>query len=251
MIHAAEFSFHVTQETSVAAAAGDVAEEDKSGSSGDSLVCFVSVEKKDEDAPERVVAEAVRKIVEHHRRVDAETLWLYPYAHLSSDLASPRMARRILDLMWDGFRAANAARKLARAPFGYYKAFHIEAKGHRCPSRRSRSRARARRPAEADAGRVGRGARGEEAALALLRGDDRTATSSRTRSSSSSATRCSGVPQLRGRRNARVTEEPPHMKLMRHHELVDYEASSDAGNFRWYRRGSSSRACSSSRSTRS
>ena len=79
MIHAAEFSFHVTQETSVAAAAGDVAEEDKSGSSGDSLVCFVSVEKKDEDAPERVVAEAVRKIVEHHGRVDAETLWLYPY----------------------------------------------------------------------------------------------------------------------------------------------------------------------------
>src|SRR5262245_7500875 len=130
MIHAAEFSFHVTQETSVAAAAGDVAEADKSGSSGDSLVCFVSVEKKDGDAPERVVAEAVRKILEHHRRVDAETLWLYPYAHLSSDLASPRMARRILDLMWEAFNAAKAARKLARAPFGYYKAFHIEAKGH-------------------------------------------------------------------------------------------------------------------------
>ena len=45
MIHASEFSFHATEETSVAAAAGDVAEDAKSGDSGDSLVCFISAEK--------------------------------------------------------------------------------------------------------------------------------------------------------------------------------------------------------------
>jgi threonyl-tRNA synthetase len=34
-----------------------------------------------------------------------------------------------------------------------------------------------------------------------------------------------------------VEEAPPHIKLMREHELVDYEPASDAGNLRWYPNG--------------
>ena len=105
MIHASEFSFHVTAETSVVAAAGEVSEEEKKGASGDALVCFLSIEKRDEDAPGRVVAEAHRRILEQYGRVGAETLWLYPYAHLSSNLANPRMAEG-LDQMGEFIRYA-------------------------------------------------------------------------------------------------------------------------------------------------
>src|SRR5260370_984095 len=40
------------------------------------------------------------------------------------------------------------------------------------------------------------------------------------------------------REGTRVAEEaPPHIRLMREHELVDYEPASDAGNMRWYPKG--------------
>ena len=40
------------------------------------------------------------------------------------------------------------------------------------------------------------------------------------------------------REGTRVAEDaPPHIKLMREHELVDYEPASDSGNLRWYPKG--------------
>jgi threonyl-tRNA synthetase len=40
------------------------------------------------------------------------------------------------------------------------------------------------------------------------------------------------------REGSRVAEDaPPHIKLMREQELVDYEPASDAGNLRWYPKG--------------
>ena len=39
-------------------------------------------------------------------------------------------------------------------------------------------------------------------------------------------------------RKARAyAEEPPHVALMKEHELVDYEPASDSGHFRWYPKG--------------
>jgi threonyl-tRNA synthetase len=40
------------------------------------------------------------------------------------------------------------------------------------------------------------------------------------------------------REGSRIAEDaPPHIRLMREHELVDYEPASDAGNLRWYPQG--------------
>jgi threonyl-tRNA synthetase len=238
MIHASEFSFHVTEETSVAAAAGEVAEEMKSGRSGDSLVSFVSVEKKDEDAPGRVVAEAVRKVLAHQGKVNAETLWLYPYAHLSSDLASPRMAQKILDMMWEALEAAEARPALARAPFGYYKAFDLKAKGHPLSENAiTVTGEEAEAADDADAGE-------SEAVKAekKLRSTFWFVTPEGERFPDSEF-KLKQYPVLRrfhgyetaGTRTS--AEEPPHVRLMRQHELVDYEPGSDAGNFRWYPKG--------------
>jgi threonyl-tRNA synthetase len=238
MIHASEFSFHVTEATSVVGAAGEVSDEAKEGSSRDSLVCFLSVEKPDEDAPERVVAEARQKILEHYSRVNAHTLWLYPYAHLSSDLASPRMAQKVLDQMWAAFSGANGISELKRAPFGYYKAFDIRAKGHPLSELALTITGKgAEAAADTDAA--------ESKAVAAEKklrsrfyvvtpdGEEHEAEQFDLRSH----------PDLRrflayeteGTRA--TTDEPPHVRLMRKHELVDYEPGSDAGNFRWYPKG--------------
>lgn len=239
MIHASEFSFRVTEETSVAAAAGDVAESEKSGASGDSLVCFLSVEKKDEDAPGKVVAAAMRRILDHYRRVKAETLWLYPYAHLSSDLASPRMARKILDQMRDAAEAADGVKSLMRAPFGYYKAFDIKAKGHPLSEL-----ALTVTGEEADAGEEDADA-GESKAIAAekkLRSRFYVVTPEGEQIPHEDfnfkqypVLKAFHAYETAGTRESGV--EPPHVKLMRQHELVDYERGSDAGNFRWYPKG--------------
>jgi threonyl-tRNA synthetase len=238
MIHASEFSFHVTEATSVVAAAGDVSEEEKRGSSGDSLVCFLSVEKQDEDAPAKVVAEARQKILAHFGQVKADTLWLYPYAHLSSDLASPRMAQKVLSLMWDAFAHENGVAQLKRAPFGYYKAFDMRAKGHPL--------------SELALTVTGEGAADDEDEDS---GESKAVAAEKKLRSSFYVITPDGDeveadafpfkkhPVLR-RFHAYETagtrapaEEPPHVKLMRKHELVDYEPGSDAGNFRWYPKG--------------
>ena len=238
MIHASRFSFRVTEKTSVAAAAGDVAESEKSGESGDALVCFLSIEKKDEDAPEKVIAEAHAKILEHYGRLSTDTLWLYPYAHLSSDLASPRMAQRVLDGLFKAFEGGNSVGALKKAPFGYYKAFDIEAKGHPLSELALTVTGKdAQGPVEADAN--------ESKAIAAekkLRSKFYVVTpdGDEIPHEDFNFKQHPSLKRLHAYETggSRVSEsEPPHVRLMRQHELVDYEPGSDAGNFRWYPKG--------------
>ncbi len=238
MIHASEFSFRVTEATSVAAAAGDVSEEEKQGESGDSLVCFLSIEKADEDAPGKVVAEARAKILAHYGRVKATTLWLYPYAHLSSDLASPRMAQKVLRMMIDAFTGLDDVPDLKTAPFGYYKAFDIQAKGHPLSEM-----ALTVTGAEAE-GEVAEDS-GESSALAaekslnskfyVITPEGEEIPHEEYRFEKKSVLKRFHAYETAGTRSS--DEEPAHVRLMRQHELVDYEPGSDAGNLRWYPKG--------------
>ncbi len=90
------------------------------------LVILTAVEKSDKNI-EDVVKELVKNIKDIAEQVKAKNIVLYPYAHLSSNLASPEIAVEILE---------NAEKKLkksfsvVRAPFGYYKEFELKVKGH-------------------------------------------------------------------------------------------------------------------------
>jgi threonyl-tRNA synthetase len=239
MIHASEFSFHVTEETSVAAAAGEVTEAEKRGSSGDALVCFLSIEKSDEGNAGKVVAEAQGRILQQYRRVNAEALWLYPYAHLSSDLASPREARKILDRLASAFAEGNGVRRLLRAPFGYYKAFEMHAKGHPL------SELALTITGEGAAAPAGAADAGESKAVAaekklrsrffVLTPDGEEIPAEKFAFSAHPGLAKLHAYETSGTREA--GEEPAHVRLMRQHELVDYEPGADQGNFRWYPKG--------------
>ena len=54
---------------------------------------------------------------------------IYPYAHLSSDLASPSSAVNILKEIVRVL-ADSTSLEVRRAPFGYYKKFTVTCKGH-------------------------------------------------------------------------------------------------------------------------
>ncbi len=91
----------------------------------DLVVILTAVENGDN---EKVVYKAVEEIKKYLNTVKSEKLLIYPYAHLSSNLASPKEALAILILFEN--TARNFFRVVHRAPFGWTKAFNIQVKGH-------------------------------------------------------------------------------------------------------------------------
>jgi threonyl-tRNA synthetase len=106
---------------------GDLSDKEKKGGSAkDALAVLTAVEKKDHNEKE-VVSEFIKNVKKIAEKVGSETIVLYPYAHLSSDLASPDLAERVLNAAEKGLKKFY---KVIKAPFGYYKEFEMKVKGH-------------------------------------------------------------------------------------------------------------------------
>ena len=125
-IHADKFSY-IAKEKALKEAE-DLNENSKSYSTSEVLVVFCAVEKVDEKNPEQIVERAVDTIKDVAETVKAENIIIYPYAHLSSELASPSNAKKILKALEETLSKVNFNVNLA--PFGWYKSFSIECKGH-------------------------------------------------------------------------------------------------------------------------
>ncbi len=123
-IHADRMSYEARSRTS---AAEDIGEDEKQCSIDDVLVCFTSVEKDDASIGDGLVRNAAADVAEVATKVKATRLLIYPYAHLSSSLASPSDALKVLKGFEEAVRGTIETR---RAPFGWYKAFTISCKGH-------------------------------------------------------------------------------------------------------------------------
>lgn len=91
------------------------------------LVVFTAVEKRDENDLPKAVQQYIHEIKDIAGQVKAKNLVLYPYAHLSSQLASPKKAE---DAMKDAEKILSKEYKVVRAPFGWYKSFELKCKGH-------------------------------------------------------------------------------------------------------------------------
>ena len=93
----------------------------------EALVILTSVEKTDKntDLISEKFADNIKDIA---KQVNAKTIVLYPYAHLSPNLSSPASATKALD----GAAAELKKQKfkVEQAPFGYYKEFSLKCKGH-------------------------------------------------------------------------------------------------------------------------
>jgi threonyl-tRNA synthetase len=88
-------------------------------------VLFTSVER--EDTPE-VASEMLRQVAEFMGRLGVKRLLIYPYAHLSPDLARPEKALELLRRMETEARSMGI--EVYRAPFGWNKRFTLSVKGH-------------------------------------------------------------------------------------------------------------------------
>jgi len=238
MIHADHFSFEVTGRSKATESTSELAATEESAEIKEALVMFVSAEKADESAPRYVAIEAAARIRETADKVGTNRLMVYPYAHLSSNLARPRIAAEIIDTIVSLLRADREF-ETHRAPFGFYKSFNIVGKGHPLSEL-----AMTIVPPDA-AGATEDPSITESRALAA----EKTLESewriyqpdgSFVLADEFDLGKDEGLRDLYAyeREGTRIAEEaPPHIRLMREHELVDYEPASDAGNLRWYPKG--------------
>src|SRR6266851_1414661 len=100
----------------------------KKGMLQDGLVVFTTVEKGDEASPENTATNAAASIEEVLGWLKTRRVMIYPYAHLSTDLAGREPAIETLKIL-EG-KLVEKGYEVSRAPFGWYKSFTISAKGH-------------------------------------------------------------------------------------------------------------------------
>ena len=89
------------------------------------VALFVSVEPGDDDEVAKKAVEGTKSFLE---KLKVKRIIIYPYAHLSSNLARPKDALEVLKTMES--MAREAGLETYRAPFGWNKAFQIKVKGH-------------------------------------------------------------------------------------------------------------------------
>jgi threonyl-tRNA synthetase len=89
------------------------------------VVLFTSVEQGDDDEIAKKAIEGTKQFL---GKLKVNRVIIYPYAHLSQNLARPKDALEVLKAME---RYSNdAGIETYRAPFGWNKAFQIKVKGH-------------------------------------------------------------------------------------------------------------------------
>lgn len=219
LIHSDYLNYNVKNKTPVAE---EIEDAKKQGAFDESLVVFTAVEKDDENNPQGIVKNLVKEVIKTDDQVKAENIVLYPYAHLSSSLSSPKVAVQVLK---DAEEALDAeGLNVKRVPFGWYKAFEISCKGHPL-SELSRTIT----AEEEDKEEVEK----KPSSWSILDGD-KIIDIDDFKFENDQLEKLVSYELGTGASDA---GEPPHVKLMREKELCDYESASDVGNLKWFPKG--------------
>src|SRR3989304_5221495 len=231
-------SDYIEYETKRSTPVAEKIEEDlKRGRMEEALTFFVAVEKNDEGNIEHIAEQTAQEIKKITKQVKTNRIMIYPYAHLSSSLASPNAAIEALKKLEELLKEAGF--EVKRAPFGWYKSFTIKCKGHPLSELSRTIRL------------------GEEKCVTIMKED----VVSEALKSEEKATSYwhiltpdgelfnpeefdfTGHDKLRKfvnyeiHKSRAVDKIPPHVELMKRLELADYEPGSGPGKMRFYPKG--------------
>lgn len=219
LIHSDYLNYNVKNKTPVAE---EIEDAKKQGAFDESLVVFTAVEKDDENNPQGIVKNLVKEVIKTNDQVKAENIVLYPYAHLSSSLSSPKVAVQVLK---DAEEALNVeGLNVKRVPFGWYKAFEISCKGHPLSELSRTITAEEEEEEEVEK---------KPSSWSILDGD-KIIDIDDFKFENDQLEKLVSYELGTGASDA---GEPPHVKLMREKELCDYESASDVGNLKWFPKG--------------
>jgi threonyl-tRNA synthetase len=206
----------------------------------DLVVTFIAVEEDDDESTAKTAAEEIKKYLDI---VKSKRLLIYPYAHLSSNLAPPKTAAEIIKSVER--IAKESLSDVHRAPFGWTKAFDIKVKGHPLAEnakvlRKQYSATTSTATANTQSGeRESFALKAEEKLQSfwyILQPGGKLTPINEYKFKN-------GEENLHALANYEITkkravdEEPPHVRLMKKMAIADYEPASDVGNMRFYPKG--------------
>ncbi|MFL6493768.1 MAG: threonine--tRNA ligase [Nitrososphaera sp.] len=202
----------------------------------DLVVVFVAVENLDDESIARMAVDEIKKYLEI---IKSTRLLIYPYAHLSSDLAPPTLAIDIIKSLES--LAKGSINQVYRAPFGWTKSFNIKVKGHpMAENSKEISKHEEHKPADSLHGETESYALKDEEKLKSLwyvmqpAGQMTPLDTYNFKKQDGNLQRLSTYEIAK---NRSINEQPAHVRLMKKLAIADYEPASDSGNIRYYPKG--------------
>jgi len=202
----------------------------------DLVVAFVAVENGDDESVAKAAVDEIKKYLD---TVKSNRLLVYPYAHLSSDLATPSAAVEIIKSV-ESF-AKGSINQVYRAPFGWTKSFNIKVKGHPLAENAKEINKQAdhghaiHSPGEKESSALKAEEKLQSFWYILQPGGQMTAVSEYKFKQQNQNLQVLANYEMAKKRA--VDEQPAHVKLMKKLAIADYEPASDAGNMRYYPKG--------------
>ncbi len=188
------------------------------------VVAFVAIEEGDNST---VAKKAISEITESMKKVGCNRLLLYPYAHLSSKLASPSTALSILKEM----ESLAQGLEVSRAPFGWTKSYKIQVKGHPLAENSKTITAN-------DKDSTSEAVKAESKIKSywyIMTPDGKMHTVEDFNFAKHQNLEV--LAKYESAKKRSVDEPPPHVKLMKKMAIADYEPASDSGNMRFFPNG--------------
>ncbi|MCV0392331.1 MAG: threonine--tRNA ligase [Nitrosopumilus sp.] len=193
------------------------------------VVAFVAIEDGDDSS---VALNAISQIKKSMEKIGCRKLLLYPYAHLSSNLAKPSVAISLLKEM-----EGNASElEVSHSPFGWTKSYKIQVKGHPL--------AESSKVVTKDSSVSG----DKEITSDALKGESKIRSYWKIMTPDgnminigdfdfSKNKKLEILAKYESAKIRKVDEPPPHVALMKKMAIADYEPASDSGNMRFYPNG--------------
>jgi threonyl-tRNA synthetase len=216
----------------------------------DTVVILTSVEQGDD---ETLVEDFIKETLTYLEKIKCNSVLIYPYAHLSSTLMSPKGAHKLIVNIENALRASSDTLIVKRAPFGWTKQLEIKVKGHPLAEN---SRLLVKNNPEGQTGKLVDVApskpekdESEESLSTALAAEkdlkskwyvltvDGTLIPYNDYKFKKSENNLENLFKYEILRKRSVEDQPPHVKLMRKLGIADYEPASDSGNMRFYPKG--------------
>ena len=190
------------------------------------VVAFVAIEDGDDSS---VAQNAISQIKNSMGKIGCKKLLLYPYAHLSSNLAKPSIAMTLLEEMEN-----NASDiEVSHSPFGWTKSYKLQVKGH---------------PLAESSKVITKDSKDAEITSDALKGESKIHSYWKIMSPDGTMTNIADfdfsnhknleiLAKYESAKQRSVEESPPHVALMKKMGIADYEPASDSGNMRFYPNG--------------
>ena len=194
------------------------------------VVVFVAMEDGDDSS---VAQNAISQIKNSMEKIGCKKLLLYPYAHLSSNLAKPSVAIALLKEM----ESSSSELEVSHSPFGWTKSYKLQVKGH--PLAESSKVVTKDSPNLKDDSKLTSDAlEGESKIRSIWKIMSPDGTMSNIADFNfSKYPKLEILAKYEVAKQRHVDKPPPHVALMKKMGIADYETASDSGNMRFFPNG--------------